>query len=185
MQLADSNGHSSNGQLHPTRACAVVLQLSEMLSEVAAARSHVKQAVVQAAVGALKAALASLPRTQTSAAAAASGSTGSAAAAAALGAAISSLGPDAQVGFDGARLCVSCAAPAGPATPSGTSLSGSHQRLLGNFLVLHVDFSLRAVSLSHSTRMSLTVQLPRQLTPAAAAHSPVLRPAQHLLQLVG
>jgi hypothetical protein len=73
---------------------AMLLQLSELLSEVASARNHAKQSVVQAAVSALTTALASLPRTSTSAVAAATNGTGTAAA---LGAAISSLGPDAQV----------------------------------------------------------------------------------------
>jgi hypothetical protein len=66
-----------------------------LLTEVAAARHPGKQAVVQAAATALKAALTSLTRTQVTAASAAAAATGGAAAA--LTGVVGSLGPDAQV----------------------------------------------------------------------------------------
>lgn len=71
------------------------MQLSELLSEVAAARHPGTQAAVQAVVSALKAALSSLPQSQLSAAATAATTS----AAGALAGVVRQMGPDAQVCF--------------------------------------------------------------------------------------
>ena len=77
--------------------CGLQLQLSELLSEVSAARQPIKSAAVQAVVAGLKQALASLAQEQVSAAAAANAAAGSTAAAGALCGLLGSMGPDAQV----------------------------------------------------------------------------------------
>jgi hypothetical protein len=90
------------------------MQLTELLSEVSAARQQGKQAVVHAAVAALQAALTSLPQAHLSAATAAAAG-GAAAAAAAL---VGDLGPDAQVG----RSCSAVMCCTWPSAVTGVSL---------------------------------------------------------------